>query len=321
MRRSALLLLCVLAHGAAAQPHQVQIRAQTRLTLDRVRLIGDDQAEVRGQLVDGLTGDALQGQMIEIQIGDEKTQATTGPDGRFRATIHKPDSGPQAIDLSFRGTKLMEPAQINQLADPARAQVILTIDVADAPGALQVVVRATADDRPVDLPIALSVGPNERALAPLASITSGAPFLLTRKAAGGPGAHRLRAEFAGDETRQAAKVERTVELTSASITTIALSASRIAYEDDLVVTGRVTDEDGPGIHRAAVSLTSGDRRLAQGATAEDGSYRFRVEGEVLGQGQWGLQVSADPGRPAIRPSRSSPEIVRVSNPAPVPVSY
>ena len=322
MWRSALVFLCVLAHAAAAQPHQVQIRAQTRLTLDRVRLIGDDQAEVRGQLVDGLTGDGLQGQTIVIQIGDETTHATTGPDGRFRATIAKPGDGAQAIDLAFGGSKLMEPAQLNQLTDLAHAQVVLTIDVADAPGALSVVVRATADDRPVELPIALSVGlPGGGPIKPLAKLTSGTPYLLTRKAAGGPGARRLHAEFAGDDARQAAQVERTVELTSGSITTITLSSRRIAYEDDLVVIGRVTDEDGPGIHRAAVTLTSGDRRLAQGATAEDGSYRFRVEGEVLGQGQWGLQVSADPGRPSIRPSRSPPEIVRVSTPAPVPVSY
>jgi hypothetical protein len=317
-----LLVLCVLVHAAAAQPHQVQIRARTQLSLDRVRLIGDDEAEIRGQLVDSLTGDGLKDQTIAIQIGDETVRATTGPDGRFRATIHKTGSGPQAIDLAFGGNKLMEPAQLNELADPARAQVVLSIDVADAPGALRLTVRATADDRPVDLPIALSIGPaTDGALTPLARVTSGAPYVLTRKAASGPGAHRIRAEFAGDDTRQAAHVERTVELTASSITTMSLSASRIAYEDDLVVTGRVTDEDGPGIRRAAVTLTSGDRRLAQGATVDDGSYRFRVEGEVLGQGQWGLQVSADPGRPSIRPSRSPPEIVRVSTPQPVPVSY
>jgi hypothetical protein len=87
------------------------------------------------------------------------------------------------------------------------------------------------------------------------------------------------------------------------------------------VTGKVADEDGPPISRAAVALISGDRRLAQGATADDGSFRFRVEGEILGQGQWGLQIQADPGRASIRPSRSPPEIVRVSAPQPVPVSY
>jgi carboxypeptidase family protein len=320
--RTALLVLCVLARGAAAEPHQVKIRAQTRIVLDRVRLLGDDQAEVRGQLVDGLTGDGLAHQAIAIQIGDETAHATTGPDGHFRIAVPRIATGPQAIDLAFRGSDLMEPAQLNQVTDPARAQVVLTIETADAPGGLGVTVRATADDHAVDLPIDLSVGPpTNGALKPLAQVKTGAAFLVTRKAAGGPGAHRIRADFAGDDTRQAAHVERSIELTAASVTTMTLSAARIAFEDDLVVTGKVTDEDGPPIHRAAVTLSSGDRRLAQGATAEDGSYRFRVEGEVLGQGQWGLQVSADPGRPSIRPSRSAPEIVRVSTPQPVPVSY
>jgi hypothetical protein len=212
-------------------------------------------------------------------------------------------------------------SQLSQVTDPARAQVALVIDVEDVPGGARLVVRAMADDRPTELPIALSAGPATGPLAPLARVTSGTAFLLTRKAAGGPGTRQIRAEFAGDDARQAAHAERTVELTAASSTTIGLSASRIAYESALGVTGKVVDEDGHPISRAAVTLSSGDRRLAQGATGDDGSYRFRVEGEILGQGQWGLQVQADPGRSSIRPSRSPPEIVRVSAPQPVPVSY
>jgi hypothetical protein len=315
--------LAVLAATVAADPPRVEIRAQTRLALDRVRLLGDDQAEIRGQLIDGLTGDGIIGQVVTIQVGGpggETVRATTGPDGRFRVTTPVAP-GPQAIDLTFRGVGLLEGAQLRETTDPSRAPVVLTIDVEDAPGGLQIAVHATADDRPAQLPIALSVGPPDGALASLARVTSAAPYLLTRKAAGGPGARRLHAEFAGDDTRQGATAERTVELTAASATTMHLSAPRIAYEDNLVVSGKVIDADGPPVARAAVTLTSGDRRLAQGATGEDGSYRFRVEGEILGQGQWPLQVQADPGKPSIRPSRSPPEIVRVSPPQPVPVSY
>jgi hypothetical protein len=115
--------------------------------------------------------------------------------------------------------------------------------------------------------------------------------------------------------------ERTIELSASSTTTIEVTAARLAYEDDLGVTGKVTDEDGHPIAQAAVTLASGDRRLAQGATADDGSYKFLVEGEILGEGQWGLQVQADPGKPSIKPSRSKPEIIRVAAPQPVPVSY
>ncbi|HEX3761780.1 MAG TPA: carboxypeptidase-like regulatory domain-containing protein, partial [Kofleriaceae bacterium] len=338
-------MLCGLAATAAADPPRVEIRAQTRIALDEVRLIGVDQAEVRGQLVDARTGDGIAGQMIAIQVGSETARATTGPDGRFRVTVPV-SPGPQPIDLAFRGGALIDGTRLRETTDPSRTQVVLTIDVEDAPGGLQVTVHATADDRPVPLAVALSLGPPDGPLAVLTHIAADTPYLVTRKAAGGPGTRKLRAEFAGDDTRQAATAERTVELTAASTTTIQLSSQRIAYEDSLVVSGKVVErsetgggapdgsvggagakaphginEEGPPVARAAVTLASGDRRLAQGATGEDGSYRFRVEGEILGQGQWGLQVQADPGKPWIRPSRSPPEVVRVSAPQPVPVSY
>jgi len=324
VRWSALLVLGVLSATAVASPPRVEIRAQTKLAIDRVRLIGDDQAEIRGQLLDGLTGEGLGGQPVSIRIGDATETTTTEHDGHFRATLAVVP-GPHPIELSFGGGAHLNATHLSQIADPARAQVSLVIDAEDAPGGVKLTVRTTVDDRPDQVPIALSVGPQaEGALAPLtplARVTSGTPYLLTRKAAGGPGARRIRAEFAGDDTRQAATAEKTVELTAATTTTLALGASRIAFEDDLGVSGKVVDEDGHPIGRAAVTLTSADRRLAQGATAEDGSYHFRVEGEILGQGQWGLQVQADPSQSSLRPSRSAPEIVRVSAPQPVPVSY
>jgi len=332
VRPSALVILAILAAAvavlaqvAAADPPRVEIHAQTKIALERVRLVGDDEAEVAGQLLDALTGDGIEGQTITIQVGDRSEHAVTAPDGRFRAQIAV-TGGPQPIDLAFRGTARLSQAQLHQVTDPARAQVTLVIDVEDTTTGLTIVVRATADDRAAELPIALSIGPASDAasaapLSPLTKVTSGTPVTVTRKAAGGPGTRRLRAEFAGDDARQAATAERTVELTAASITTIVLAAPRIAYEDDLAIAGKVSDEDGRPIARAAVTLGAGDRRLAQGATGEDGSYHFRVEGEILGAGQWGLQVQADPGKPAIRSSRSAPAVIRVAAPQPVPVSY
>lgn len=312
---------CVLAAPARAAPPQVEIRAQTKLALDKVRLISGDLAEIRGQLLDNLTGDGIGGQTVAIKIGEATTIATTGPDGRFRATIAVAD-GPQAVEVAFRGGSLLSASELTQVTDPARAQVTLTIDFEDAPGGVNVVTRATADDQPAQIPIALSAGaPTEDHLALLGSVATGTPFLLTRKAAGGPGTRRVRAAFAGDDVRQAAVVEKTIELSAGSITTMVVSATRIAFEDDLGVTGTVFDEDGHPVGRAAVTLTSGDRRLAQGATGEDGTYRFKIEGEILGPGQWGLQVQADPGKPSVKPSRSAPAIIRVSPPQPVPVSY
>lgn len=309
------------AATAVAAPPQVEIRAQTKLVLDNVRLTDDDVAEVRGHLLDNLTGDGIGGQVVAIKIGAAAATATTGPDGRFHARIAV-EPGPQPVELAFRGAPLLNSTQLTQVTDPSRAQVALTIDFEEAPGGVNVSVRATADDQPVRLSIALSAGaPTDAHLAPLGNVPAGAPFLLTRQAAGGPGVRRVRAAFAGDDLRQPASAEKTVELSASSTTTIALTSGRIAFEGELGVTGKVSDEDGRPVAHAAVTLASGDRRLAQSATGDDGAYRFRVEGEILGQGQWGLQVQADPGKPSIKPSRSTPEIVRVSAPQPVPVSY
>jgi hypothetical protein len=321
VRRIAVFVLCARAATALAAPPQVEIRAQTKLALDKVRLVGDDVAEIRGQLLDNLTGDGIGNQPVTIKIGGETVTATTGPDGKFRETVHVA-GGPQPVELAFRGGAQLSASQLSQITDPARTQVALTMEVEEAPGGVNLVVRATSDDQAAPLPITLWSGAGtDPRLTPLGTTVAGTPYLLTRKAAGGAGTRRVRAVFAGDDTRQAAATEKTFELSAGSTTTIAVTAARIAYEDELGVTGKVSDEDGHALAHAAVTLSSGDRRLAQGATAEDGSYKFRVEGEILGEGQWGLQVQADPGKPSIKPSRSTPEIIRVAPPQPVPVSY
>jgi hypothetical protein len=112
-----------------------------------------------------------------------------------------------------------------------------------------------------------------------------------------------------------------IELASSTVTTMQLSATHLAYEADLVASGTVTDDDHRPVSGATVTLTTGDRRLAQGATNDRGAYRFSIEASVLGQGEFGLQVQAEPGRSYVKPSHSEPAIVKVANPAPVPVSY
>ncbi|HEU4732423.1 MAG TPA: carboxypeptidase-like regulatory domain-containing protein [Kofleriaceae bacterium] len=323
LRRFAPLLLPTIALSAAAvaAPPQVEIRAQTKLVIDKIQLKDGSVADLHGHLLDALTGDGIDRQVIEIKIGDERTSAVTGADGQFHTTLSV-EPGPQHFELAFRGASRLEPAQLSQLADPARAQVALTIDFEDAPGGVNVVVRATAEDQPVRIPVALAAGPpTDDRLTPVGRVTTDAPFLLTRKAVGGPGTRRVRATFLGDDLRQPATAEKTVDLSASSTTTMTVTSTRIAFEDDLGVSGKVSDEDGHPVGHAAVTLSSGERRLAQGATDEEGAYRFRIEGKILGEGQWGLQVQADPGKPSVRPSRSRPEIVRVSAPQPVPVSY
>jgi len=89
VRRIAPLLVCAAAMTAAiavtadAAPPQVEIRAQTKLVVDKVRLIADELAEVRGSLVDNLTGDGIGGQVVAVRIGNATTNATTRSPARI----------------------------------------------------------------------------------------------------------------------------------------------------------------------------------------------------------------------------------------------
>ena len=317
------MIVVALVASATAAP-TIDIRAQTQLALEKVQLRDEGLAEVSGQLIDKLTGDGLAGQSVTIRVAGEVVSATTGPDGRFRRVVRVP-AGPQAIELSYQGGALLEPATHATVTDPSRATVVLslTVEKVDADPDPRVKVFATADDQVVPLPVELSVGaPADPALRPWKTVTTGdTPHVLTQLVAGGPGTRRVRATFAGDTALQPATAEITVELFAETRTEMRLSSTELAYEDELTVTGRVLDAAGAPVPRAAVTLVSGDRRLAQGATASDGAYTFEIEAELIGQGQYAIQVQADPGSTYLRPSRADPMIVQIAAPQPVPVSY
>jgi hypothetical protein len=316
-----------LAPGESARGAPViEIKAQTQLVLERVRLLADGQVEVRGALIDRLTGGGLAAQPVAIRIGsgDDAGFATaqTGEDGKFTTTVPDAPAGAQPIELAFAGGGRLDRAEpFTATTDPSRAQVALTLTHEEAPGGVHLLATATVDDQPIELPIRLSFGPPEGDLRRLADTRTGVPFLFTRAAAGGPSTQRIRAAYAGDGSKQPATTELTLELGSATKTTMELSATSLTYEDELVVTGAVADEEGRPIARAAVTLSTGDRRLAQGVTGADGKYRFEVEAELFGQGQFGVKVRAEPSSTAVRPSDSPPAIIKIAAPEPVPVAY
>ncbi|MEJ7603800.1 MAG: carboxypeptidase-like regulatory domain-containing protein, partial [Kofleriaceae bacterium] len=128
--------------------------------------------------------------------------------------------------------------------------------------------------------------------------------------------------FKGNATLQIATGELRFELTSQTTTTMTVRSTSLAFEDDIAVDGKVVDQDGKPVAKAAVTLTSGETKvLARGATNDAGLYKLSLEAEILGQGQWGLQVGADPSTSYVKGSRSQPVIVRIAAPQPVPISY
>lgn len=325
-------VLLFVAMAAQAAP-QVEIRAKTQLSLGHVKLRDNGTVEVTGFLVDKLTGAGIEGEKVSVTIGAHTSYDTTAPDGSFTVTLEG-EPGPQQVTLAFRGgnNNRIEPADpLTVTTDPAKSQVELAIvKVSESDHGPVLRVNGVSEEGLTDVPLTLeAASPDKDDWKPLPPTRSNTDFTLTRAQVGGPGLHRLRATFAGDDARQNASAESTVQWTATTTTTMSLSSRRIAYEDKLAVAGRVTDEDGKPVARAAVTLMSGDRRLAQGATSEDGTYSFKVEAQIIagaptaetGDRQFGVQVNADPGQTYVNPSKSQPEVLSIRPPQPVPVSY
>jgi hypothetical protein len=321
------VVFILLAAAVAEAGPVVEIRAQTQLSLTRVRKVDASHVQVTGRLHDKLTGEGIGPEVVSVTVAGHTEKVRTDTDGTFTIEMEAPD-GEQEVTLGFTGASRLEKAPpLTVTTDPAKAQIELEIaKVADDPAGAKLIVHAKSDadlgQAPfVGLSVAIDVGGVDDKLVHEFDAPVEQEFLLERKKVGGAGVKRVRASFGGDESHQPATQTVTIELTSATTTTMALNTTKLAFEDDLVATGKVVDEDGSPVAHAAVTLVSGDRRLAQGATNDKGVYRFSVEGEIIGSGQFGVQVQAEPSKAFVRGSRSNPEIVRVAAPQPVPVSY
>lgn len=313
------LTLAVALSAAHAAP-LVEIKGKTRLALDKVRLTGGGEAEVSGQLVDKLTGEGLPNQSVAIIIAGQTVNATTDNQGKF--TVHAPvPPGQVAVELRFRGAQALDKADLTTTTDPSRAQVTLAMTSEDTPDGASILVSASADDQLVRVPVEVGwATPTGGGHANSAGLFTGQKLSLTRRLAGGPGPYHLTATYPGDSERQPARTELSIELTSTTTTTATANTAQLPFEDELTLSGKITDADGTPL-AAAVTLLAGDKRLAQGISDKDGKYALSVEGEVLGEGNWGMQVAAEPGKPYLKASKSTPIVVRVAAPQPVPVSY
>lgn len=346
------VVLVLLLVGVASAAPTVEIRARTQLGLGRVKIVDGGRVEVTGYLSDKLTGLGIASERITITIGGQPVSVITGEDGSFTATVPSAP-GTLEIQLAYKGGARLEPADpLTITTDPAKVEIELSlVKIADDPAGARIRVDAKSTESVETLGVQLSVaGINDDTWKPLREVESGKDFVFTRKEAGGAGLYRLRAQFVGDERRQAAESVVTIEMASGSVTSLQLSSTTVAYEDDIVATGKVTDDDGAPLEATAVTLMAGDRRLAQGTTNDGGVFRFEIEAEVVWtqdkptsaggmassaaarggdsqpaasatNGQYALQVQADPGFTYIKPSRSQPVVLRIAPPQPVPVSW
>jgi hypothetical protein len=315
--------LCALALPAHAAP-QIEIKARTALSLTRVHVAEVGRVDVRGQLLDKLTNLGIGSQAVHIVLGDREATAITRPDGSFSAALPA-EPGPVRVTLRFGGDRSLDRAEsMEVVTDPAKQHVELAIDkVADVPAGAMLRVAASGDDGPLALPLIVEIAPyrSDKWKPLLGGPGTREARLLARREAGGAGLYRVRARFAGDARTQSASKETTIEVVTATTTTMALTGTRLAFGDRLGVAGTVLDEDLQPVAGAAVTLTTADRRLAHFTTGNDGNYAFSIKGAELGAGTATLQVTADPGRSYAKPSSSAQKRIAVASPHPTPDSY
>ncbi|HUS32422.1 MAG TPA: carboxypeptidase-like regulatory domain-containing protein [Kofleriaceae bacterium] len=333
------LFICLAVAVAQAGP-QVEIRAHTQLSFTGAQKRDNGEVEVSGRLTDKLTGDGIASERVYVTVNGQMFPAFTSADGSFHLVVPAP-SGAIDVAMTYRGGKSLEGAQpLTVSTDPAKVPLHLDIvKVVDDPAGARIKVNAsTIEDAALDVPVKLSVAPvGEEDFKLVRTVQTGDEITFTRTEAGGAGTHRLRATFVGDDTRQAAEATVTIELTSGTTTTMRLSTTKLAFEDELDVVGHVVDDDKHPVERASVTLMAGDRRLAQTATDKNGRYSFEVEAQIIAAvplpptqkgtkvenegGQFGIQVKADPDVPAMRASHSDPVVITIAAPQPVPVSW
>jgi len=323
-----LLAVAALAWGlapppAAAAPPLVSIKAHTDLHLGAIRKDYDGNYVVTGQLVDKLTGAGIGGYHVTITMGGHAASAVTKNDGTFEAPVPGP-GGHQDVKVEFAGGRSLDPATA-ELHDVDVDKVPLDLHLAVAPtgkGAA-VTVTATAGNTRVNVPVEIFAGAPDVDPARVGRATAGGPaFQLSRAAAGGAGRRRVRAVFAGDDVYAPATAEATVELTTATTTTLTVDSTHVAYEDDVDARGQVVDDDGHGVPRITVALVAGDRHIAAAQTDADGRFHASFEAQVLGAGKsWALQAVVETTTGWLRPSRSQPVTIAVDKPHPVPIAY
>ena len=186
-------------------------------------------------------------------------------------------------------------------ADPQRR--------ASAPGgATLMVIAPPSTTGPSTLPVAARRrrAPGRTLDAAAQRPAPSAPFLLTR-------ARRRRRRHPAHPRRVRRRrhagsprtAEVTLELTSDHEDHDGRSTRpALAYEDELVVTGKVTDEDGqPGRpRRGHAAVRRSPPRPGRDRRRRHLSLRGRGR-DHRQQGQFGVQVQADPGSPYVQPSR------------------
>lgn len=303
---------------AVAAP-TVTVRARTDVQLRGVRRRPDGMLVVGGSIVERASGQGAGGLEVTINVAGVDYRAVTHQDGSFDI-VAAPSDVPVAVEVTFAGDDRFDAARHREAAlDPSKLTVDLSVEVTTNPQGAVVTADARADGVRAELPVTLRFSGDTAEPHLDLSATTGKPVQVKRADIFGPGPKRVRVTYAGDANHGPGHVESTFELGTATTTRMTLDDGDVAFESTIVARGKVLDDDGAAVPRAAVVLLAGTRRLGAATTGKDGSWRIAVSADLLGTGRHSLQAAAETTERWRTPSRSEPAFVTIGTRRPAPV--
>lgn len=331
MRASVLALLgaciCVVSvPGPAQSAPVIQIKARTDITLLPAVRQGDGVL-VRGEVVRRHSREPVIARDVKVRLNDEEKQARTDGSGVFEALFFV-DDGRYDLVVSYAGDDTDAPSQAEvENIDIGKQNVRLGVsaeNVSYGKDTIDITVTAVSQGKGVTIELDIYAG-SATDLRPLGKLTTNQQGLTTYKLAradlGGPGRKRVVARFAGDASFNPTEAQTDLVVSTATTTSISLETGELAFEADLVVDGRVSDESDTGIANGPVALKVGSRRLASALTDDEGAFRFRVPGAEIGPGTFHVQAVFEPSTPWELKSRSAVVPLQVAEMKPVPIAH
>jgi hypothetical protein len=326
VRLSVVTLLVLLAGVAHAAP-EVQVRAGTRIVVDRLAPTGDG-ITLRGRVVEPATGRGLPDVELVVIIDNQRRSVTTDDGGVWR--VRYPGlRGRHIVSARLEQDAEYLASELPELPfDVARAtpklELVLPLEV-ERTGRVDGTVAATLDDEPVELTLDL-VAESPSGATPLGRVTTDASgralVSLPAQTLGAPGEHIVVARFAGDTAYNAISAEQMVRVMSTtSFASVALERTRVPADEDLVITGRLVDELGEGVGDAQVVASVGSERMGATTTEDDGRFRIGAGVEDLPPGDVSVGVAFTSTTLWRRGARATPLTATILEPRSVPVRY
>lgn len=322
------------AFGGSGGPREagaapvIQVRARTRVEIDRVFAATEGVAQVRGRLIDQLAGTGLTGLTVDLEIDGQEHLATTDGRGEFRASFEV-GPGDHALRARFLGDEEYQASEIDYRFELGRETPLITIGQADeveagAPLVLTVVVTVAGE--PAVLPLFVAIGPAGGALVEVARESTDVGGVAKLRVApadlGPPGDKRVRVSFKGSEVLNPASAEQRLRIMSTTrLVEVVAPVGVVPYEGTMTLAGRLVDEGGRGIPGQTVIVRGGDERAAGVLTDREGGFTARLKSSRFAAGPLTLQLEYPSTTPWRRGSKTPPITITIAEPRPVPIGY